>query len=159
MKRAVVPILVAISFFFAIVMPGCGKEPTEEELLKSATKHHAEDEYDEAINDFQMLVERFPKSDKVPEALYGMAAIRLNKKKEFAKAESLFTELTMEYPNDPTAPAAAYQRARIYVEHLHKPDSAIAAYEYFLIRYPNAISASSARMELSELKKPVKPTK
>lgn len=141
-----------------LLVIGCGPDRTEDDLLRSATKLHAEDDFEGAMTEFQMLIEKYPKSDKVPEALYAMAVISLNKQREYSKAESLFTRLALEFPEDPTASSAAYQRARIYVDHLHKPDSAILAYEYFLERYPNAMSAPSARSELSELKKPVKPS-
>jgi TolA-binding protein len=141
------------------VIPGCSKEPTDEELLKSATLHHSGDEFDDAILDFQMLVQKYPKSEMVPEALFAMGAIYLNSKKEYVKAESVYTKLVMEFPRHPTAQNAAYQRARIFMEHLHKPDSAIAAYELFLERYPDAISAASAKSELEELKKTPNPAK
>jgi len=138
------------------LMPGCSKEPTEEELLKSATLHQSSEEFDDAIGDFQMLIQKYPKSEKVPEALYAMGSIYLNSKKEFVKAESVYTKLVMDFPEHPTSQGAAYQRARIFVEHLHKPDSAIAAYEFFLQRYPSSLPASSARSELTDIKK--KPT-
>ncbi|HCA80412.1 MAG TPA: hypothetical protein DEP53_11840 [Bacteroidetes bacterium] len=148
-----------LSFLIAAILVGCSKEPTEEELLKSAIRNHSEDEFDKALDDFTMLVTKYPKSDKVPEALYAMAVIYSNKKKEYSKAESVYTKLAMNYPDDATAASAAYQRARILAQHLKKPDSAIVAYEYCLKRYPGAISASAARTELNELKKPSKPSK
>jgi TolA-binding protein len=139
---------------------GCStKEPTDEELLKSATLHQSSDEFDDAISDFQVLIQKHPKSDKVPEALFAMGAIYLNSKKEYVKAESVFTKLVMDFPDHPTAQGAAYQRARIFIDHLHKPDSAIAAYELFLQRYPNSLPATSARSELSDLKKKPAPGK
>jgi TolA-binding protein len=144
-------LLLSLGFF---LVQGCtSKIPTDKELLKSGTLHHSSDEYDEAISDFQLLVEKYPMSDRAPEALYAVGVIYQNKKKEYAKAESVYTKLVMNYPNDPTAQGAAYQRARLFVEHLNKPDSAIAAYELFLQRYPDAVSAASARSELSEVKK------
>jgi TolA-binding protein len=140
-------------------MPGCSKEPSDEELLKSATEHQRSDEFDEAIGDFQQLVQKHPKSDKAPEALFATGVIYLNHKKEYIKAESVYTKLVMEYPQHPTAQGAAYQRARIFLEQLHKPDSAVAAYELFLQRYPDAFQATSARTELADLKKKPSPAK
>jgi TolA-binding protein len=135
-----------------ILGPGCSKEPTDGELLKSATLHQRNDELDDAVSDFQMLIQKYPKSDKVPEALFAIGAIYLNGKKEYVKAESVYTKLAMDFPEHPTAQGASYQRARIFIEHLHKPDSAIAAYELFLQRYPNSLPASSAKAELADLK-------
>jgi len=143
-------------FFLVLALaftPGCSKEPTDEALLKSATLHQRSEEFDDAVNDFQMLIQKHPKSDKVPEALFAIGAIYLNSKKEYVKAESVYTKLVMDFPEHPTAEGAAYQRARIFLEHLHKPDSAIAAYELFLQRYPNSLPASSAKSELADLKK------
>jgi TolA-binding protein len=152
-------IFVTLLFVVGVVLSGCSKEPTEDELLKSATRSFSEDDFDKALDDFSLLTKRYPKSDKVPEALYAMGVIYSNKKKEYTKAESIYTKLAMEYPDDPTAASAAYQRARIFAQHLKKPDSAIAAYEYCLRRYPSAMSASAAQTELNELKKPSKPSK
>jgi len=146
-----------VAFMFSLVsLSGCSRVPAEDQLLKSATLHHASDEFDEAIGDFELLIQNYPKSDKVPEALFAMGSIYLNKMKEYVKAESVYTKLVMDFPQHPTAQSAAYQRARIFVEHLRKPDSAIVAYELFLRRYPDALSAASAKSELAELqRKPV----
>jgi TolA-binding protein len=152
MKYASLGFLFFLTLDLALT-PGCSKEPTDEELLKSATLHQRSDEPDDAISDFQMLIQKYPMSDKVPEALFAMGAIYLNSKKEYVKAESVYTKLIMDFPEHATAQGASYQRARIFIEHLHKPDSAIAAYELFLQRYPNSIPASSARSELMGLKK------
>ena len=152
-------LFLTIAFLAATVFLGCSKEPTEEELLKSATRSFSEDEFDKAVDDFSLLIKKYPKSDKVPEALYAMGVIYSNKKKEYAKAESVYTKLAMDYPDDPTAASAAYQRARIFAQYLKKPDSAIVAYQYCLRRYPSAMSASAAQTELNELKKPTKPSK
>lgn len=157
MPRDILITLLLISF--GVFVDGCSKQPTDEELLKSATLHHQSDEYDDALSDFQLLTEKYPKSDKVPEALYAMGVICQNDKKEYRKAESLYTKLVMDFPADPTAQVAAYQRARIFFENLHMPDSAEAAYELFLTRYPDAVSASSARMELDSLKVTMKSSK
>jgi TolA-binding protein len=155
-----VPVMVVmLSFAVGVVLTGCSKEPTEDELLKSATRSFSEDDFDKALEGYSSLTTKFPKSDKVPEALYAMGVIYSNKKKEYAKAESIYTRLALGYPDDPTAASAAYQRARIFAQHLKKPDSAIAAYEYCLKRYPGAMSASAAQTELDELKKPSKPAK
>ncbi len=157
MTRNILITLILLPFGLSFV--GCSKPPTDEELLKSATLHHQSDEFDDALSDFQMLVEKYPKSDKVPEALYAMGVIYQNEKKEYRKAESLYTKLVMNFPDDPTSQVAAYQRARIFFGNLHMPDSAEAAYDLFLKRYPDAVSASSARSELDSLKKSLKTTK
>jgi TolA-binding protein len=145
------------ALFFALLWPaaalmqGCSKPSTDEEILQSATVHYRNDEFDDALNDFQLLIKTYPKSDKVPEALLAMGVIYQNKKKEYRKAESLYTKLVMNFPDDPTAQSAAYERARILVGNLHQPDSAKAAYEFFLQHYPSALSAASARLELDSL--------
>jgi TolA-binding protein len=138
-----------------VLLIGCAKQATEDELLKSATFHHQQDEFDAALSDFQELTEKYPKSSKMPEVLYAMGIIYQNEKKEFRKAESLYTKLVMNFPADPTAQGAAYQRARLLAWNLHQPDSAIAAYDLFLQRYPDILAASSARQELDSLKKSI----
>lgn len=138
-----------------VLLIGCAKQATEDELLKSATFHHRQDEFDAALSDFQELTEKYPTSSKMPEVLYAMGIIYQYEKKEFRKAESLYTKLVMNFPADPTAQGAAYQRARLLAWNLHQPDSAIAAYDLFLQRYPDILAASSARQELDSLKKSI----
>ena len=150
-----------LPFFCAglVLIQGCSKSLKEDELLKSAIRHQTEDEYDEALADFDLLIKTFPKSEKVPEALFAMGVILQNKKKEYRKAESVFTRLVMNFPANPTAQSAAYQRARIFVGQMHQPDSARAAFEFFLQHYPDAMSAPSARLELDSLKTNLHPAK
>ena len=142
--------LVMLSIAVAAVV-GCSKPPTEDELMQSAVQHQSEDEYDDALRDFRLLTEQYPKSDKVPEALLAMGVICQNKKKEYRRAESLYTQLALNFPGNPVAQSAAYERARILMENLHQPDSARIAYQYFLQHYPDAMSASSAKIELDSL--------
>jgi TolA-binding protein len=151
--------LVAFLLLGVLLVNGCTPEPTEDELLQSATKKFREDEFDKALDEFDLFLKKFPRSQNAPEALYAMAVIYANKKKEYSKAESVYTKLAMDYPDHATAPSAAYQRALIFAQHLKKPDSAIVAYEYFLKRYPTTLSASAAQSELNELRKPAKPSK
>ena len=158
MVPKIVTIAVMLIALFTVV-PGCSKQQTEDELLKSATFHHGNDEFDAALNDFQQLTQMYPKSGKMPEVLYAMGIIYQNQKKEYGKAESLYTKLVMNFPGEATAQGAAYQRARILAWNLHRPDSARAAYELFLERYPDVMAASSARQELDSLIKTSLPTK
>ena len=146
-------VIVLFLFGVLIVVDGCSKQATEEELLGSATVHHGNDEFDAALSDFQELTQKYPNSGKMPEVLYAMGIIYQNEKKEYRTAESLYTKIVMNFPTDATAQGAAYQRARILAWNLHKPDSAIVAYELFLQRYPDILAASSAREELDSLKK------
>lgn len=147
----------AIVLFMVVLLwalaDGCSsKPPSDEELLTSATTHHGNDEFDAALTDFRKLTQLYPKSDKVPEALYAMGVIYQDTKKEYKAAESLYTKLVLNFPGDPTAMSAAYQRARILAWNMHQPDSAKAAYEFFLQRYPDAMTVPSAQQELDSLK-------
>jgi TolA-binding protein len=158
MIRNILMFVSALLLLTALVA-GCSRQPTEEELLKSATVHHGSDEFDDALSDFHQLTELYPKSSKMPEVLYAMGIIYQNEKKEYVKAESLYTKLVMEFPGDATAQGAAYQRARILAWNLNKPDSARSAYDLFLRRYPDVMAASSARLELDSLNKTFPPAK
>ncbi|HTY37936.1 MAG TPA: tetratricopeptide repeat protein [Bacteroidota bacterium] len=148
MRTMVVPLALLAA---VLLLSGCSQKPSEAELLKSATFHHGNDDFDAALADFQQFTQLYPKSSKMPEALYAMAIIYQNEKKEFARAESLYTKLAMEYPGEATAQGASYQRARILAWNLHKPDSARVAYQLFLQRYPDVYAASSAKQELDSL--------
>ena len=81
--------LVAFLLLGVLLVNGCTPEPTEDELLQSATKKFREDEFDKALDEFDLFLKKFPRSQNAPEALYAMAVIYANKKKEYSKAESV----------------------------------------------------------------------
>jgi TolA-binding protein len=137
---------------------GCSKDPTEQEILEKAIEHQRWDEFDDALSSYKMLVERFPRSPNVPEALYAMGLI-YQTKKDFTKAVATFKRLGEEYPDHATASSATYIRAMLLSRELKDPDGALKAFEELLKRYPDSPTVSSAKAEMVSLQNMTRKTR
>jgi tol-pal system protein YbgF len=147
-------VIILLLVVFPAVFNSCGKGPKEDEVLTEAIDAQRTDRFDDAIESFQLFIKTFPKSSKVPEALYALGIV-YQKKKDFQNAVKTFKRVVDDYPDHPTASGAAYLRAMLLNQELKDTTAAQTAYEDFLKRYPNAPMAGSARIELANLLKPV----
>jgi TolA-binding protein len=148
-------VLPAILIFLLLLLTGCSK-PTEEELWNKGVDAQKSDNFDKALSSYQLLMKEYPKSEKVPEALYAIASIYQNNKQDstkhhFQKAIEAYQRLVNEYPHHATASSASFLIGFIYNNELKNTDSAKAAYEFYISRYPTSPMIESARFELSNL--------
>jgi len=157
-SRANSPLVILLLAALAALLVSCTKEPKEGEVLNEAIEAQRTDRFDDAIASFKTFIESFPKSPKVPEALYALGIV-YQKKKDFRNAVATFKRVVDDYPDDPTASGAAYLRAMLLNEELKDTTSARDAYEGFLKRYPNAAMSGSVRIELANLMKATKKNK
>jgi len=151
-KRGISLVVIALLVSLSAFLSSCAKEPKEDEVLQEAIDAQRTDRFDDAIASFQLFIKSFPKSQKVPEALYALGIV-YQRKKDFRNAVTTFKRVVDGYPDNPTASGAAYLRAMLLNEELKDTSAARSAYEVFLKRYPNAPMAGSARIELANLLK------
>jgi tol-pal system protein YbgF len=148
------PVMLLLVALLAILI-SCAKQPKEDEVLQEAIDAQKTDRFDDAIASFQSFIKSFPKSPKIPEALYALGIV-YQKQKDFRNAVATFKRVVDDYPDHATASGAAYLRAMLLKEELKDSSAARTAYEEFLKRYPNAAMAGSARIELANLLNPGK---
>lgn len=130
---------------------GCSKL-SEEQMIAKAVDAQKGNQNSEALEHYQSFLDEYPKSNKVPEALYAMGSIYQNQK-EFPKAVDVYKQIAKEYPEHATASSASFLVGFIYNNDLKNLGAAKAAYEEFLQRYPSSPMASSAKFELDNLGK------
>ncbi len=129
------------------------KKLTDENLWTNGVDAQKMNKVDEALKDYQQLIDDYPKSPKVPDALFAIASICEDQKRDLPRAIRCYERIVTDYPNHPTASNAQFMIGYIYNNDLKNVDSARVAYETFLKLYPDNPMASSARFELTNLGK------
>ena len=121
----------------------------ESALLSVANLHLVHHEYDQALDAFRELQQRFPKGSKASYAHWKAAwlTLRMGRNDE---AKKLFEEQIAAYPGGNEANAAIYWRARL-AEEDNDPTMARAFYQKLSDRYRNYYYAELARQRLQKL--------
>jgi soluble lytic murein transglycosylase len=121
----------------------------EAALLSVANLHLVHHEYDQALDAFRELQQRFPKGSKASYAHWKAAwlTLRMGRNDE---AKKLFEEQIAAYPGGNEANAAIYWRARL-AEEDNDPTMARAFYQKVSDRYRNYYYAELARQRIKKL--------
>jgi len=144
MKLHLLLVLTLLSF------AACSKK-TDKEVMTMAVDAHKQDNFDEALGVYQRVVDEFPASPRVPEALYAMGNIEHDRQKNSKRAVELFKKLVSQFPDHATASNALFLTGFIYNNELKNYDSAKIAYEEFIRKYPTDHLVNDAKFELEHL--------
>jgi soluble lytic murein transglycosylase len=121
----------------------------ESALLSVANLHLVHHEYDQALDAFRELQQRFPKGSRASYAHWKAAWLTLRMGRN-DDAKKLFEEQIAAYPAGNEANAALYWRARL-AEEDNDPAMARAFYQKLSDRYRNYYYAELARQRLKQL--------
>lgn len=133
-----------------LTFAACAKK-TDKEVMAKAVDAHKQDNFDEALEVYQQVVDEFPTSPRVPEALYAMGNIEHDRKKNSKRAVELFRKLVSSFPDHATASNALFLTGFIYNNELKNYDSAKIVYEEFVRKYPADHLVNDAKFELEHL--------
>lgn len=140
-----------------IFVNGCSSKSADD-FMMAAHESVMKNNISEAINNYESVVNKFPKSLEAPEALFQIATLYQNKmvknlsdKESFKKAETTFREVFDKYPNDKRAPMALFLSGFILANDLKNFEGATSAYNLFLQKYPQNELATSAKEELENM--------
>jgi len=121
-------------------------------LLSVANLHLVHHEYDQALDAYRELQQRFPTGARASYAHWKAAWLTLRQGRN-AQAKQQFEEQIALYPNGTEVPAALYWRARL-AEEDNQPGMARAFYETLSLRYRNYYYAELGRERLGKLPAP-----
>ena len=119
-------------------------------LLSVANLHLVHHEYDQALDAYRELQERFPTGARASYAHWKAAWLTLRQGRN-EQAKKQFEEQIAIYPNGAEVPAALYWRARL-AEEDNQPAMARAFYELLSLRYRNYYYAELGRERLGKLR-------
>ncbi len=129
------------------------KKLTDEELWNNGVDAQKANKFDESLKNYQQLIDDYPKSTKVPDALFAVGSIDQNQQRDIYGAIRCYRRIVQEFPTHATASGAQFLIGFLYNNELKNLDSAKIAYEDFLKMYPDNPMAPSARFELDNLGK------
>ncbi len=121
----------------------------ESALLSSANLHLVHHEYDQALDAFRELQQRFPNGTKASYAHWKTAWLTLRQGRN-DDAKKLFEEQIAAYPNGNETSSALYWRARL-AEEDNQPAMARAFYQKLSDRYRNYYYAELGRQRMKKL--------
>ena len=121
----------------------------ESALLSAANLHLVHHEYDQALDAYRELQQRFPKGAKASYAHWKTAWLTLRQGRN-DDARKLFEEQIAAYPTGNETSAALYWRARL-AEEENQPAMARAFYQKLSDRYRNYYYAELGRQRLKKL--------
>ncbi len=107
--------------------------------------------YPEALAAFQSVVDKYPKSDVVDEALMNVGDL-LTRLSRFSDALGVYNRLLKEYPESIELDKTHMKIGEVYRLGLKDVPNAIATYQKVLEQYPNSIYAAEARRRIRELR-------
>lgn len=129
------------------------KKLTDEDLWNNGVDAQKMNKFDDALKDYQQIVDDYPASPKVPDALFAIGSICQDQKRDLPRAIQCYEKIVNDYPTHATASGAQFMIGYIYNNDLKNVDSAKVAYETFLKMFPDNPMAPSARFELANLGK------
>ncbi len=91
------PVLLLIAM--ALLIAGCGKKMSEEELFTQAAQFQKEGKYQEAIDSYQQLISKYPNGKYCAQSQFMTGFIYANEMKEYEKARTAYQKFIDTYPN------------------------------------------------------------
>src|SRR5262245_10839064 len=126
------------------------QDPVDEEALwKRITEHLNNNRNREAARDLEQALESFPKSAKVPQAMFQLAQLeeRLGRRREAAER---YDKLVERFPKHELAAPSLLQRA-VLLRHLKSKEEAKAAFRRLFKEYPGSDASQNGLWQYWQL--------
>jgi len=131
---------------------------TDRDLFAGGERSLSRKDYDDAIEHFRLLLERFPNSPLAPRAQLLLADAYLENEDE-AEAEVAFDDFLRLYPANDNVPYALSRKGELLFRQIRDPrrdqsktQEAIRTYALLLEKYPSGPFAASASARIAELR-------
>ncbi len=143
-----------ILFLILALLTMCSKK-TDKDYFSEATKLLSEDKISDAVMIFEKIINDFPESELVPQAIIQVAGIYHSKKittisprVSLEKADSLFYLVYQKFPDSEEGALGLFMSGFIQANELNNYQKATNTYNTFLKKYPDHEMAVSAKQEL-----------
>jgi TolA-binding protein len=147
--------LLASVFLLFLLVSGCSKKMSEEQLFAEAQKFEAKEDMDGALKIYEELSERFPNSSHADSVLQKLGMIYLNKKAQFDKAVAIYERIVEKFPQSKYQPQSLFMIGYIYANHIKNFAKARTYYDQFIAQYPEHELTASVQWELQHLGKDI----
>ncbi|MBI5417047.1 tetratricopeptide repeat protein [Candidatus Poribacteria bacterium] len=126
------------------------KEKPAPEIMAQGQKLYQEGKFSQALDEFQNLLNIYPKDNLAPEAQYNIGTIYLENLKLYSRAKNAFNSLISNYPQYSKNDSAKFYAAKsLFMD--RKYDEAIIEYRELLENYQNSKSLDKALWEMGNI--------
>lgn len=136
------------------MLTGCGKMP-DEKLMALGKQMEDRENFEEAVNYYEELVQEYPESPLASEALHYAGKVYANGIKDYEKAIMVFNDVIDKYPDSPQAAHSQFMIGFVYANSISDTAEARLAYETFKENYPGNELIPSVDFELKYLGKDI----
>ncbi|MGD0337970.1 MAG: tetratricopeptide repeat protein [Bacteroidota bacterium] len=147
MVARILAVVVLITAFIS-----CGGM-SEEEIWSKVQESRQKSDHKETLRYYQLLIDKYPNSSRIPEVLWKAGALCSNDIKDYETAVKYYKEFVNRFPDHRDVPMALFLTGFLYNNELKNVDSARTYYTEFIRRYPTNEMVESARFELEHLGK------
>ncbi|MDH7514387.1 MAG: tetratricopeptide repeat protein [Bacteroidota bacterium] len=146
--------LLLIALSALLIFPSCSRE-SDKELWRQGKSAYDGKRVDESIRFFQRLVDEFPQSPLVPDALYRLGSIYQTDRNDPRRAAEYYEQIHRLHPESPFASKGLFLGGFLYANALGDTQRARTLYETYLRHYADVDSniTRSIHMELKTLGK------
>ncbi|HEX5108806.1 MAG TPA: protein kinase [Vicinamibacterales bacterium] len=152
----------ALATLADVVRTGGASASTEAALFMMGEVHEAQRDYDKAFSDYLDAATRFPESSRAPEALYGMARVILQSKRDdrAERAKAIYTDIASKHRSTVWAPKSLLARGQLEehgkvwhwdTELNASAPVALGTYRALIAAYPTSVESPEALWRLSRL--------
>jgi outer membrane protein assembly factor BamD (BamD/ComL family) len=148
-----------IFLFVGLVLTGCHSK-SDKEMFDAAGEKAKNKNFSEAIKEFNMLAEEYPKSDLTCKGFFESAKIyhsllipNISREESLNKALGYYKKVMVEFENKPEAEQSFFMIGFLKANEFNQLDSAKVIYESFLKKYPKSQLVNSVQLELNNLGK------
>ncbi|MGC9512091.1 MAG: tetratricopeptide repeat protein [Fidelibacterota bacterium] len=149
--RKALPIMLTL---LLLIAASCDRR-NPDQLLEDAEVNLTQDKYDDAIQDLERLLKKYPDHEKAAESAYRIAEIHMNKRQKIEDAIDAFIYTADEYPDTEFGPKARFMAGFLLANNTDRLDEAKKVYEDFLKAYPDHELSMAVTFEIENLGKPL----
>lgn len=136
------------------LLSGCGKMP-DEKLMALGKEMEDRENFEEAVQYYEKLVQDYPESPLAPEAMHYAGKVYANGIKDYEQAIMVFNDVIDTYPESPHAAHSQFMIGFVYANSISDTAEARLAYQKFKENYPDHELVPSVDFELKYLGKDI----
>lgn len=152
MKKVFIFVLALVSL---MMLTNCADNRTANEILSDVNKLVSEKKYEEAVEDLELIKDKFPEDSLVVISIYKLAEINGKYLNNYEAAAVNYSKVAEEFPASKNASQSRFMAGYLYANKVNDLEKAKAEYEKFIQEYPNSALKSSVEFELRNLGVPI----
>ncbi len=143
---------VAITFLLVLLFViSCGQKKTKEQLFAEAKRYERDEQFEDALKTFELLVKTYPEATNVDSVLFRVGQIYSNNIADFKSSVKTHQRLIKECPDSHLAAQSLFMIGYHYANSIGELDSAKVYYQKFIDKFPDNELVNSVKWELDHL--------